>query len=242
MTRPIIRPAGWVAPFMGIDLTGKRFARLAVIARAPSGNNWQVRWLCVCDCGSQKVVASTHLRRGLTKSCGCYMRDRNSEVHSVHGKSKTQEHAIWCGMLTRCSNPSVSIYYLYGGRGISVCEKWKGDFLAFFSDMGPRPSKRHSVERRDPNGNYEPGNCYWATRAQQVNNRRCTRFVEYRGRRMALTDAVRAAGSVIHYEAAWIRIKTGWTPERALETPRLMESPASEAARRRRASRMGVAA
>lgn len=145
----------------------------------------------------------------------------------THGKSKTPEHKIWLGMLSRCRNPNVKCYADYGGRGVVVCEAW-ADFSAFLADVGERPSPTHSLERIKTDGDYEPGNVRWATPLEQANNKRNTRYVEYRGRRMALNDAVRAAGSIIHREAAWIRIKTGWSVDRALETPRLFESHASK--------------
>ena len=141
-----------------------------------------------------------------------------------------REYGIWTGMLNRCRNPKLKCYELYGGRGIKVCEAWK-KFEVFFRDMGPRPSAKHSLERIDANGDYEPGNVRWATHLEQCNNRRATRFVIYKGRRTALTDAVRAAGSVIHYETAWIRIRTGWPVDVALETPRTRESPNSKSRR-----------
>lgn len=229
MTKRIVRPPGWVRPFAGIDLTGQRFGRLVVVKRIASGKNWRPRWECQCDCGNLTNVPTIYLRRGATTSCGCYKRERVREgCHFVHGKTGTQEHRIWLGMLTRCSNPNVKHFENYGGRGIKVCERWK-DFTAFLSDMGPRPSKNYSIDRRDPDGDYSPDNCYWATATEQVNNRRCTRFVNYRGKRMALNDAVREAGSVIHYEAAWVRIRGGWPVEKALET-RSSRAPSERAA------------
>lgn len=145
------------------------------------------------------------------------------------GMSKTREYKIWRGMLNRCYNPNVNDYNIYGGRGIKVSEVWRNDFLAFLNHVGPRPSKSHSLDRKNSDADYEPGNVRWATVLEQANNRRRTRYVEYNGTRMALNDAVRAAGSVIHYEAAWIRIKTGWSVDLALETPRIVESPNSSA-------------
>lgn len=218
MTKKIARPPGWERPFAGFDLTGQRFGRLVVLKRGENGKNWRTRWECLCECGNLTQVDSIHLRRGATRSCGCYKQERTQAgCHLVHGMTGTQEHRIWLGMLSRCNNPNVKCFANYGGRGIEVCERWK-DFQSFLADMGPRPSKKHSIERRDPNGHYSPDNCYWATPTEQVNNRRCTRFVNYRGERLALNDAVRAAGSVIHYEAAWVRIKSGWPVEKALET------------------------
>jgi len=145
----------------------------------------------------------------------------------MHGMSKSQEHAIWRGMISRCSNTNRQRSKNYVGRGIKVCERWQ-KFENFYADMGPRPSPGHSIERSNNDGNYEPDNCRWATPTEQATNRRRTRFVTYRGERLPLTEAVRLAGSIIHYEAAWIRIKTGWTVDKAIETPRTMESHASK--------------
>lgn len=217
-----------------IDLTGRKFGRLTVIAR---GINWRrvVRWRCLCSCGVETLVASQSLRVGKTWSCGCGRRDQAVRRLQTHGQSSTPEFAIWCGIKARCENPNVRAFPHYGGRGISVCSRWrigengKTGFECFLEDMGRRPSKAHSIDRYpDCNGNYGPENCRWATKHQQVNNRRNTRTVKYRGLVMPLTDAVRLAGSVIHREAAWGRIKTGWSVAKAIETPRLFESHASK--------------
>jgi hypothetical protein len=207
------------------DLTGKRFGKIIVVGFSGCGSSGRFIWNCLCDCGQRKSIMAQSLRSGLTRSCGC------SKI--THRMSKSQEYAIWAGMLARCSNPNVECFADYGGRGIKVCDIWANDFLAFYLDVGPRPSKTHSLEREDSDGNYEPGNVRWATVLEQANNKRGTRFVEYRGERLALSDAVRAAGSVIHYEAAWVRIqKCGWAVDRAVETPRTRESPNSKSRRR----------
>ncbi len=200
-----------------IELAGKRFGKL-VVETSAGRRGRKLFWKCACDCGNIKEVEGQVLREGRTRSCGCVTR--------THGKTGTQEHAIWRGMRTRCNNPNASAYPKYGARGIRVCERWDS-FENFLSDMGARPSKHHSVDRINPDGNYEPSNCRWATTVEQCNNRRATRYIEYRGERLALAVAVRRAGSVIHPEAAWVRIRTGWPVERALETPKLFESPAS---------------
>lgn len=143
------------------------------------------------------------------------------------GKHDIPEYSVWFNMLSRCDNPNRKSFKNYGGRGIDVCARWI-DFDKFYEDMGPRPSPSHCLERIDNDGNYDPGNCRWVTRLEQVNNRRVTRRVTYQGEEMALCDAVRAAGSVVHYEAAWIRIsRCGWTVEDAVSTPRLFVSPNS---------------
>ncbi len=203
------------------DLTGQRFGRLVVVSRGPDSKNTARtrRWFCICDCGLERLVASTSLKSGGTVSCGCIRRKEGAVT-------RKPEYAIWQGILNRCRNSNVRSFKNYGGRGISVAPEWQ-TFEQFYADMGPRPSTSHSVERKDVDGNYGPGNCLWATAREQCNNRRNTRRVMYRGELMPLAEAVRRAGSVIHIEAAWVRLRTGWTPEAALETPRRCESPAS---------------
>lgn len=207
-----------------IDLSNRRFGKLLVLCQSgrhesPGGHIFPM-WECLCDCGKRTTVIGASLRAGHTKSCGC--------GRFKGRKPRLPEYSIWAGMLNRCRNPNVKAFPLYGGRGIKVCEEWL-NFKRFYQDMGPRPSPEHSIERKDVDGNYEPNNCVWATFVEQANNRRMTRWVVYRGRRLSLCDAVREAGSVIHYEAAAIRIfRSGWTVERAVETPRLFESHRSK--------------
>lgn len=199
------------------DLTGKQFGRLTVVSQAPHDVKLRrVRWHCVCSCGCSTIVFGLSLRSGHTKSCGCLKRD-NAPAY-IHGRTGTTEHKIWLGMLARCENPNVKIFSLYGGQGISVCERWHS-FEHFLADMGPRPSPDHSLDRIDPHRNYEPSNVRWASPLQQANNKRNTRWVTYRGKVLSLCDAVRAGGSVIHYQAAANRIAHGWTVEEAVETP-----------------------
>lgn len=136
----------------------------------------------------------------------------------THGKSATPIYRRYRDMRNRCENPRRLAFKDYGARGIKVCERWKS-FENFYADMGDPPSLKHELDRIDPNGDYEPGNVRWATDLEQANNRRNTRYVEYRGQKMPLTDAARLAGSIIHWEAAWARIESGWAVENALETP-----------------------
>lgn len=210
-----------MAPLM--DLTGQRFSRLVVVERDEAKRR-PVYWRCTCDCGASRVVRSQDLRTGHTKSCGCLISDCSPGLK--HGWSGSPEYVAWVSMKRRCDTPSCTGFQSYGGRGISVCDRWvhgeggKHPFECFIDDVGPRLSPAHSIDRINPDGAYEPGNVRWAVKLVQVNNRRNTRHVVYRGERMPLTDAVRAAGSIIHYEAAWVRIsQCGWSVERAVETP-----------------------
>lgn len=158
----------------GIEI-GYRFGRLVVEAAAPA-NGYRRRWFCRCDCGVVKAFDHSNLRAGFSKSCGCLKRDQNKErsFALTHGRNKTPEHRSWSGMIQRCTNPNMDSWPDYGGRGIAVCERWRNSFEAFLADVGERPSPAHSLDRIDPNGNYEPGNCRWATRAQQAQGRRTT--------------------------------------------------------------------
>lgn len=205
---------------------GDHYGRLRVIASAIPDRHNRTVWRCRCECGAVKDIPANQLRTGKTTSCGCLRLERNPDA-----LARRPEYAIFRGIISRCENPNVEHFRNYGARGIKVSPLWRNDFRAFLDHIGPRPSPAHSVDRIDVNGDYVPGNVRWARALVQANNRRNTRFVVYRGERMALCDAVRVAGSVIHHEAAWIRIKWGWDTSEALETPRLHESGNSKARR-----------
>lgn len=161
------------------DLTGQRFGRLVAIeylgARPSKTGYKRTWWRCACDCGLITEVVAPALVQGNTKSCGCYLEDSRHTHTRTHGKSHTREFAIWNTMRARCSNPNSEQWKYYGGRGIKVCAEWANDFAAFISHIGPRPSERHSIDRIDVEGHYEPGNVRWATaREQRLNQREKT--------------------------------------------------------------------
>ncbi len=156
-----------------IDLTGQRFGRLVVQHRTGVyAGNGDVLWRCNCDCGTSKDISGAALRKGVTVSCGCFNAENCAKINFSHGGSFSAEYGAWKGMKRRCYNPKQNWYSLYGGRGIRVCPEWLNDFAQFFADMGVRPSTAHSLDRIDPDGNYEPSNCRWAAKDVQSRNRR----------------------------------------------------------------------
>lgn len=164
------------------DMTGGRFGRLTVVEEAGRQKNRQVLWRCECECRNIIVVQGSHLRAGHTKSCGCLSNDalvQRNIASAIHGKTGSSEHVAWLAMMSRCYTISAGNYAKYGGRGITVCDRWKlGEggqhgFECFLADMGAKPSRSHSLDRfPDTAGNYEPGNCRWATIFEQNRNRR----------------------------------------------------------------------
>jgi hypothetical protein len=209
---------------------GKVYGRLTVIEYI--GNS---QWLCECSCEEKShcIVKAGNLTSGNTISCGCFrneskrsrgeiwtdkMRERAHNNASTHGKYGTRTYNTWAAIIQRCTNPNRDHYENYGGRGITVCDRWRESFANFFEDVGECP-KGCELDRIDRDGNYEPGNCQWVTHKVNSNNHSNNRFITYNKETLTLTQWSEKTGlspSVIHS-----RLAKHWSVERALTTPLL---------------------
>lgn len=177
-----------------IDLTGKIFGRLTIKGRDCTRSDGGVRWLCECECGKTVSVASRELNSGQTRSCGCLARELSKLRNTTHGLSDSPEYGIWSAMKTRCTNQNTKNYDSYGGRGITISDRWLNSFENFYADMGPRPSAEHSIDRIENDKGYVPGNCRWATLVEQANNKRTTRLHDLNGELLTVREIVNKTG------------------------------------------------
>lgn len=185
-------------------MIGETFGRWTVI-----GTGGPRRWVCRCECGAQATVFTSNLKRGLSRSCGCAPR-RPAPVkhgHTANGET-SREYRVWSAMIARCHNPHAPNFSLYGGRGITVCDRWRVSFEAFLADVGPRPAGA-SIDRIDNDRGYEPGNCRWATAREQASNRRNNHRVTLGGETRTITEWARMVG--ISDTAFLARLRRGET-------------------------------
>lgn len=201
------------------DLTGQKFGRLTVVERVENAKNRNARWKCVCDCGNEVIVTGSNLCRGNTKSCGCYQKEMTVKTKTTHGGHETRLYRIWADIKKRCYNENQAYYNDYGGRGISMCESWRGSFESFRDwSLENGYSDDLSIDRINFNGNYEPSNCRWATVKEQANNRRSNRFLTYNGKTQTMAQWADELG--LEYKEIAARLNyLGWTVEEALSTP-----------------------
>ena len=203
-----------------LDLIGQRFGRLTV-KEFSHVNKWKnTHWKCVCDCGNEVIIYGMSLKSGHTKSCGCYRVEQLTGRQTTHGQSvkgkPTKAYVAWIDMHARCDNPEHRSYDNYGGRGILVCDRWF-EFENFYIDMGS-PLPHQSIDRINVNEGYSPENCRWTDWETQANNKRNTRFIEYKGLKMSITQWERFLGFKRYVLQS--RIYAGWSVEKAFTTPK----------------------
>ena len=170
------------------DLANKIFGKLKVISFSHIGNHHKSYWNCECSCGVKKAIDRNSIVRGRTISCGCNKNQKTRERNYKHGKTGTKVYRIWKNMKVRCYSKNNHHYNNYGNRGIKICDKWRNSFPEFFKDMGEPPTKVHSIERIDNNGDYTPENCKWATPYEQSRNSRQNNCITFKGETLCLTD------------------------------------------------------
>lgn len=198
------------------------YGRLTVVREVERLNPRKRQFLCLCECGNEVSLNLNKLRSGHTRSCGClHIETLRANRHiggtPRHGLNKTPEHRAWVHMRQRCNNPKKKDYPHYGGRGITVCEAWQSSFEAFLAHVGKKPSPKHSLDRIDVNGNYEPGNVRWATQQQQVENTRVVKMITIDGKTQSQAAWAREKGLSVGQISA--RIRSGWSQDEAILTP-----------------------
>ena len=199
------------------ELTTLKFGKLTVIGENPQrGPKGHIRLDCVCDCGKKVTADKTNILKGGTTSCGCHRQG----LLKTHGLSKIPEYVVWEGIVQRCTNPNSDAYENYGGRGVKICDRWRNSFEAFYQDMGKRPTGLYTIERKDNNGDYEPGNCKWITRAEQLRNRRNTLRYSYKGKELTIPELLElpeAKALGLTYQSLRLRLRmSDWSVETAL--------------------------
>jgi len=197
------------------DLTGLQFGYLTVIEYHSKNNHSGKIWKCLCKCGNVKNISCYALLSGNTQSCGCYQKEQASKAGEKHGKRHTSEYNSWSGMKCRCYNEKNPKYRVYGQRGVIVCDRWLNSFGNFYDDMGAKPSRKHSIDRINVNGNYEPSNCRWALPITQSRNKTYNHMIEYNGKNLTMSEWSEITG--IDFDTILARINYyGWSIEDAL--------------------------
>ena len=198
-----------------IDLTGQKFGRLIVLERSNICKKGHTTFcLCQCNCGNKRIISYTSLKRGNTKSCGCYNKEMSSQriikLFTKHNMSETRIYHIWEGMKARCYNKNDNSYKNYGGRGIKICKEWKHDFLNFYNwAMANGYKENLTIDRINVNGNYEPENCRWVNMIIQNNNTTNNRKITYKNKIYTISELSRLLK--INYRTLYSRINNNWS-------------------------------
>jgi hypothetical protein len=202
------------------QIAGMKFGRLSVLSRAGNDKHGSAMWNCVCDCGVTGVFKGRNLTIGKTKSCGCWLleqrRSPKKHGHTSRTLGATSEYSAWKAMRQRCENPNNRSWKDYGGRGITVCDRWH-TFSNFLQDMGKKPSPNLSIERVENNSGYTKENCIWATKRVQNRNKRNNIILTHNGKSQTIKDWANEYGLL--FGTLYFRILRGWPMEKALTPP-----------------------
>lgn len=198
------------------DMAGMRFGSVTVLRRTGTCSSRDAKWLYRCDCGVEHESSGYSIRKVKGFTCPECTVIRVSQASIKHGKTETPEYKTWTDVKTRCLNPSSTGYKNYGGRGITICNRWKDSFEAFLEDMGEKPTPNHSIDRIDNDGNYEPGNCQWVTIEEQIRNRRITIKVEVNGATKTLAEWCKEYDCT--FASAYYRYRQGLGGEAVFKT------------------------
>jgi hypothetical protein len=196
-----------------IDETGNRYGQLTVLERSENSGTGEAQWICACDCGTTSRVRGYNLRQGRTNSCGCL----KLTCCRTHGCYTLPEYTAWRHMRLRCNELDHPQYPDYGGRGITVCDRWQSDLTVFLEDMGPRPGPEYSLDRIDNNGSYSPENCRWALPKEQARNTRVNHLLTFHGETHCLSAWAEKTG--LKRTTIRARLQRGWSTARALTQP-----------------------
>lgn len=207
-----------------LDLTGQQFGRLTVVQFAGKYNGSRNSlWQCVCECGQEAFIPTGRLRDGSSRSCGCLQRELTSQRFRTHDMRNSPTYQGWKSMLQRCCNRSNPAWGRYGGRGIAVCKRWRNSFQSFAQDMGDRPEGT-TLDRINNDGDYEPGNCRWATHSEQARNKRNNSLLTIDGVTRCIPEWADISG--IHAKTIWSRVNYyGWDDKSAVFKPARQRQP-----------------
>lgn len=200
------------------NLSNRQFGDWLVLRLHPV-KTARTRWVCRCQCGTERPVVAQTLKNGASTNCGC----RTGKPVERHGHASgkagsSSEYRVWIGMIQRCTNPNASHFDRYGGRGILVCDRWRTSFADFLADVGRRPSLSHTLDRHpNPDGNYEPGNVRWATKKEQGNNRVNNRLLTHDGVALTVSQWADRLGWAVDLIRG--RLKLGWPTADILTLP-----------------------
>lgn len=199
-----------------VSLIGNRYGRLVVKSEAESrgsGVRKKAYWLCVCDCGKEKIISANSLRAGYTKSCGCIKKESGKNPNYRHGGKGTRLYSIWKDMRKRCNNPNSTVFEYYGGKGIRVCKEWDQfeNFRNWALENGY--SDELTIDREEADKDYSPSNCRWVTFQVQYENKRNNRYITVEGQTMTVTEASKKYD--IRLETLIRRLNSGWSDEEA---------------------------